>query len=164
MKSIYFIRHAKSSWDDPSLRDFDRPLNGRGKKDAPLMGLELAKRSIKPNLIISSPAKRAKITAQVIAKSLAYDTQRILYDEQLYHASMQDYLDILEDVDDVVDRLFIVSHNPGTNCICDRLNGAYLGNIPTTGIVAFDADISRWRDLQPETAHKTLFIYPKMFK
>ena len=84
MKTLFLIRHAKSSWDDTALPDKDRPLNDRGKRDAPKMGKRLAKRDVKPDLILSSPAKRALTTAEIIAKKLDYKLKDIVVDDRLY--------------------------------------------------------------------------------
>src|SRR5437899_11500650 len=95
MKTLFLVRHAKSSWDDTALPDKDRPLNDRGKRDAPKMGERLAKRGVTPDLILSSPAKRALETAQIIAKKLDYKLADIVVDERLYATGADDLLDVI---------------------------------------------------------------------
>src|SRR5206468_6352752 len=95
MKTIFLIRHAKSSWDDTTLPDKDRPFNDRGKRDAPKMGKRLAKRNVVPNLILSSPAKRALKTAQIIATKLDYKLGDIVVDERLYATGADELLHVI---------------------------------------------------------------------
>jgi phosphohistidine phosphatase len=92
MKTLFLIRHAKSSWGDTALPDKDRPLDDRGKRDAPKMGKRLAKRDVKPDLILSSPAMRALATAEIIAKKLDYKLEDILVDDRLYASEADDLL------------------------------------------------------------------------
>ncbi len=96
MKYIYLIRHAKSSWGEVDISDFDRPLNKRGKKDLPFMANRLKEFGIKPDLILSSPAKRAQKTAKTIAETIDYDMQDILYEESLYDSSYTTYRYLLD--------------------------------------------------------------------
>ena len=88
MKRLYLVRHAKSSWKDPDLDDFDRPLNKRGKRDAPLMGQKLRQADVRPDLIVSSPAKRAAKTAKIMAGQIEYPVKKIIWDESLYAAGI----------------------------------------------------------------------------
>ena len=132
MKTIYFIRHAKSSWKDPLLKDFDRPLNSRGKRDAPFMAERLKYFKVKPDLILSSPALRAKKSAQIIAKTLEC---QITYEPKLYESSIETYVQILHGLNNDINTLFIVAHNPEITLMCEWLTDAILCNIPTFGIV-----------------------------
>ncbi|MCK5032034.1 MAG: histidine phosphatase family protein, partial [Calditrichia bacterium] len=108
MKTLYLLRHAKSSWDNPELDDFERPLNKRGHHDAPLIGNLLEKLNISPDLIISSPAIRASMTARIIADAIKYPLDRIRYDENIYEAGEMDLLEVIYAVDDTVDKLMLV--------------------------------------------------------
>ena len=112
MKTITFVRHAKSSWADPDLKDFDRPLNSRGKSDAPEMGQRLAVNNIFPDLIITSPAKRAKATAFKIAKELNFPKSKIVEEMQLYLSSAKLICDVIKTVNDATKNLFVFGHNP----------------------------------------------------
>ena len=100
MKTLFLIRHAKSSWDDTALADNDRPLNARGKRDAPKMGKRLAKRGVKPDLILSSPATRALKTAEIIAKKLDYRRKNIVVDDRLYAVEADQLLDVIRKLGD----------------------------------------------------------------
>src|SRR5690606_35105361 len=113
MKTLYLVRHAKSSWDNLSLADFDRPLNKRGEKDAPEMGKRLALRNIKPQLMLSSPANRAYTTVRKIGAALAIPEKNIKTDEALFHADVQEILNVIGRQDDAIGSLMVFGHNPG---------------------------------------------------
>src|SRR5450631_3680242 len=112
MKTLILVRHAKSSWEDAALPDKERPLNERGKRDAPDMGKRLAKRDVKPELILSSPARRAFATAKIIAKSLGYKLKNIVVDDRLYPGAADEILNSIHRLDKQLDRVMIVGHNP----------------------------------------------------
>src|SRR5690242_21738198 len=112
MKTLFLIRHAKSSWDDTALPDKDRPLNDRGKRDAPKMGKRLAKRDVKPDLILSSPAKRALTTAKIIAKKLEYKFTDIVVNDRLYAGAAHDLLNVIHRLGDRPKRVILFGHNP----------------------------------------------------
>ena len=142
MKKLILVRHAKSSWDYPHLTDFERPLNKRGKKNAPDMGQRLKNAGIVPDLIISSPAKRAFKTSKLIAQELGYPTRDILTDQELYHSGTNTMLNVLRSQGDNNDLIMLFAHNPGITDFAEYLTGEYIGNIVTAGIfgVAFDTD------------------------
>ena len=135
MKKIYLIRHAKSSWSEEEISDFDRPLNKRGKRDLLFMANRLREFSITPELILSSTAKRAQKSAKVIAQNINYDVDKIKYDESLYDSSYSTYRYLLDSLDDKLNSVFIVAHNPTLTEVAERLSGAILTNIPTCSIV-----------------------------
>ena len=159
MKKLCIIRHAKSSWKDSTLDDFDRPLNKRGEKNAPLMGTKLKKKKIQPDMILSSPALRAKSTAKIIAKKTKY-IQKIVYDENIYEAMPNTLHKILNKQDDQHEIVFIVGHNPGLNMLADKYVDFY-ENIPTCGIVEIEFDCDRWISIDKENATLISFDYPK---
>ncbi len=138
MKQIFLIRHAKSSWKNPDLDDFDRPLNKRGKRNAPEMARRLAVQGIVPDRIVSSPAKRARKTAVQLAKGTGYSKERIVYRDDLYHGSIRCYVKTIKRHLQDVDRLFIVGHNCTLTDLACYLSGSYFENIPTAGIVALE--------------------------
>src|SRR5690606_16808146 len=113
MKTLYVIRHAKSSWENPLLADIDRPLNDRGKRDAPRMGKRLQERAVVPNLMLSSPAKRALSTCKRIAEILGYGVDKIKTERKLYHADEDDLLNIIKGLNDKCQVVMIFGHNPG---------------------------------------------------
>jgi phosphohistidine phosphatase len=162
MKRLTLIRHAKSSWDNPTLRDFDRPLNGRGRRDTPEMGRRLVRRGEAPGALISSPANRALTTAHGIAEALQFPISEVVEDSNLYHASSHDILAVAELFDDSWEHVMIFCHNPGiTQCQYD-LTGVHVDNIPTCGIAAIELDIDSWIDIAPDTGTLLYFDYPKL--
>lgn len=138
MKRLFLIRHAKSSWGKPDLSDFDRPLNKRGKRNGPEMAARLARLSVLPDLIVASPAKRAKKTAAYMAKGTGYPKGNIQYDEGLYMGSMEFYISLLEESFKTVDTIFLVGHNFTITDLAGYLSGAAIANVPTCGIVALE--------------------------
>lgn len=164
MKILYIVRHAKSSWDDPKLADYDRPLNKRGKKDAPLMGKVLKEKGLVPNLLLSSPAKRALSTAKKIAEELGYSKKEILTEEKLYHASKQTILKVVQKQKDKVESMMIVGHNPGLTELASLLAHINIGNIPTIGIVCIEFATDTWKDANQENSSFRFFDYPKIHK
>ncbi len=135
MKQVYLIRHAKSSWANPDLDDFDRPLNGRGKRNAPEMARRLEVLGIHPDAIISSPAKRARRTAAYMAKGTGYKKSDIMFDENLYIGSLSYHLKVIATSFQKYDTLFIVGHNHTFTELADYLTGKEFGNVPTCGVV-----------------------------
>ena len=161
LKELILIRHAKSSWADPSLDDRDRPLNNRGKRDAPFMGKRLASHSCIPDKIISSPARRARKTARIIARQLSYPKKDIVLLEDLYTSSINSMYRILHACEKGVNRLFLVGHNYVITDFCVDLTGADIENIPTCGIAAIRFKGS-WSHIAPESGELFFFDYPKL--
>lgn len=150
MKTLLVLRHAKSSWDDQNLDDHDRPLNARGERDAPRMGRLARKKRLSVELIISSDALRARLTAEAVADAIGYGGQ-ILLDPRLYHASAADILAVLRGaVDDNVTTVMIVGHNPGLEDLVARLTGDPEG-LPTAALAQIALPIERWPDLTAST-------------
>ena len=165
MKTIILIRHAKSSWKDPSLDDFDRPLNKRGKRNAPLMGKKLKERQIMPDLILSSPAKRARKTAIAVAKAIGYPKKKIKYHDDMYHPSARYLFEMVRNQDDRNDTIMLFGHNPDFNDFADMLlehNPIY--NIPTTGIYCIRFDVDNWKKLREGKGESVFFDYPKRYQ
>ncbi len=159
MKKLYLIRHAKSDWSNPSLDDFDRPLNKRGNKNAPFMGRILRKKEVSPDLIISSPAYRARETAKKIAKKVNY-REEIMYNEYIYGASLPTILEIINFIEDEYDEVFLIGHNPGLNMLAFYLVD-FNKNLPTCGIIEIEFDCQTWRDAVRKCAKLISFEYPK---
>ena len=126
MKLLYLARHAKSSWKNMDLSDIDRPLNKRGKKDAPFMGKILSKKGINPDLIISSPAKRARKTALVIAEEISYPINSIQYEDNVYESSSRELLEFVKSIDDEYNSVMIFGHNPGFTMLHNYLCSVYI--------------------------------------
>ena len=162
-KLLYLIRHAKSSWDDPSLRDHDRPLNKRGKRDAPLMANVLKKKGIKPDMIYSSTAERALEFAKVIAEILDFKKKKIVSTKDLYMADVKEMLGILRSVEDSAKTVFMVSHNPYITEFANSLCNYNLDNIPTSGVFCVEFDEKKWKDIDLGKGKFVSFDYPKKY-
>lgn len=162
MKTLYLIRHAKSSWKFPELDDFDRPLNKRGKRDAPMMGQRLHQHSIVPNLILCSPAKRTKRTAQAIAKAVDYPASEIKYRQAIYEASAEEMSTLLQSVDNSENTVLLVAHNPGLTELANRLTSHYIDNVLTAGVVAMQFSITHWKEIENEQGQFLWYDYPKL--
>jgi len=160
MKTLLLIRHAKSSWDDAGLSDFDRPLNDRGKKEAPRMAERLHERNIKIDAFVSSPAKRAKKTAEQFAKQYKKD-EDIIFRTELYMAGDDVFSAIVEKLDDKYDCVAVFSHNPGITDFANVLTDARIDNIPTSGIFAVSIDTKKWSKFKDAKKNFLFFDYPK---
>ncbi len=160
-KTLYLVRHAKSSWSDPSLSDRDRPLNKRGRRTAPDMGSRLALKGHQPDLIISSPAKRALMTAGIIAKELDYDKSEILTDESMYFSGDRGMLKMLEGVDDRYQRVMIVGHNPAMTSLMNSLVETSVYNMPTCAIAVIGYNMASWSALRSADGNLLDYDFPK---
>lgn len=163
MKTLYIVRHAKSSWADPLQDDFDRPLNDRGKRDAPRMGKRLKEKNIFPDLMLSSPARRAYATAKRISKVLGYDKSKIKTADKLYHADEEKMLEVIRGVKDKHKSLMVFGHNPGLTDFVNAFQDGELDidNVPTCGIVAFELDIDSWSKASWGKGKMLFFDFPK---
>jgi phosphohistidine phosphatase len=165
MKTLYIIRHAKSSWDDPDLSDFERPLNKRGKKDAPNMARRLKEKRVTPDVMISSPATRAFETCKEFAKILGFDSDHIKSDRRLYHANEDQLLTVIRELKDRKrddeEIVLLFGHNPGLTEFANMLLNGYIDSIPTCGIVKATLNINRWQDANFGCGQIDFFDYPK---
>lgn len=161
MKRLYLIRHAKSSWSNPGLDDIERPLNKRGKRDAPFMGERLKKYQVCPDLIYTSPAKRARKTAKQIALCVGYPVENIIQKGDIYTSDLNRLLVVIQQTSADVNTLFVVGHNYVLTDMAEYLTGETLINIPTCGIVGMDFEIDSWRDVHGDRAEMLFFDYPK---
>jgi phosphohistidine phosphatase len=146
MKTLLLLRHAKSSWNDSSLDDHDRPLNERGRRDAPRMGMFVREHRLTPDVIITSDAVRARLTAEAVAEKAGYAGE-ILMDPRLYLASPADILHVLRTVPGAkAATVMIVGHNPGLEELLARMTGEPEG-MPTAALAQITLPIDQWRDL-----------------
>jgi phosphohistidine phosphatase len=161
-RTLVVIRHAKSSWANPLQSDFERPLNERGEHDAPMMGERLKALKIIPDLIIASPAKRAKQTAKKIAATLGYDAEAIQWVDKLYHCIPSVFEEVILEIDESVKTVFIVAHNPGISAFVNELSPAFsIDHMPTCGVVAARMDTEQWSDFPLTERNVILFEFPK---
>ncbi len=163
MKTLFIIRHAKSSWDDPDQSDFDRPLNERGKRNAPSMGKRLKDKGIHPDIMITSPAKRTWATGTRIAEILNYSKDKIKTFKALYHADEEVILETVRNMNDRCQVVMLIGHNPGltdfVNTVAD--DAWYIDNLPTCAVVGFSFNEESWRNIKWGTGKLVLFDYPK---
>ena len=164
-KTILIIRHAKSSWSMATLSDFDRPLNDRGLYDAPMMAKRLLSAGLTIDKFISSPAKRAITTAGFFAETFGQIKNDILQIPSLYHAPVKLFYRVIEDIDDAVNSIAVFSHNPGiTDFVNTLTSSTKLDNMPTCGIFAVKAIISKWEEFEDAEKKFFFFDYPKNIK
>ncbi len=162
MKTLYLARHAKSSWKHPELSDIERPLNKRGKRDAPIIGHLLKDKSINPDIIISSPAVRARKTAETIAEIIDYPKSKILIDVNIYESSSSELRNIIQGFDDKYNSVMMFGHNPGFTMLNNYLTESFIDNIPTCGVVGIHFN-SSWKKIEGASGKAFFFIYPKLF-
>ncbi|MBU0559314.1 MAG: histidine phosphatase family protein [Bacteroidetes bacterium] len=161
MKTLYLLRHAKSSWKYIDLPDEERPLSIRGKSDAPLMGKVLANMNVQVDIIIASPAQRAKQTALEISKKLGFNKSKIVIEDLIYESGTADLLTVLKSISDKNDFALMVGHNPGFTLLHNYLCNFHIDNIPTCGITAIKLKISKWAELKAKCGKLLFYDYPK---
>jgi phosphohistidine phosphatase len=161
MKRLILVRHAKSSWKNALLSDVDRPLNARGKRDAPRIGAYLASQGMQPDIILASPAKRARKTAKLIAEVLPDARERILYDPALYQASPELLMARLGALDENWQQVMLIGHNPGLTEFAKLLTNIGIDNLPTCGVIVTDLPITSWGEAISGTGKVILRICPK---
>lgn len=162
MKTLLLVRHAKSSWDLATLNDFDRSLNERGKKDAPVMAQRLLDRKIDINIFVSSPAKRAKKTAELFCSIYKKDKEQIIFIPALYHASLNTFFEVVTQLNDDYNCVAIFSHNPViTEFVNQLVENITIENMPTCGVFAVKTSITKWKEFSTSKKELLFFDYPK---
>lgn len=161
MKHILLIRHAKSSWNDPALSDFDRPLNERGKQDSPQMARRLLAKSIAIDAFISSPARRARKTAALFAAEYNYDKDKIMLIPELYHASPANFFEAIAQAPDHANTIAIFSHNPGITEFVNLLTEVRIDDMPTCAIFGVQVNTQNWAHFKEAPKTFWFFDYPK---
>jgi len=145
MKELLILRHAKSSWSNPTLADIDRPLNKRGKRDAPRMGALLREQDLVPDLILCSPAVRARKTARAVSNESGFMGDIEIHDD-FYPGDPSTFIDILASNPDLIERAMVVGHNPGLEELLDTLTGES-ARLPTSALAQISLPISHWAEL-----------------
>lgn len=157
------IRHAKSGWADSAQPDFDRPLNERGKKDAPAMGERLKTVGLIPDAFISSSAKRARQTAKRLAEGVGYEKELIRMEDKLYLCEPHVFDELISHLDDSLNTVFIVGHNPGITAYANSLSDRFaIDDMPTCSVVATQAETGHWSDFRQTKKEVIFFEYPKI--
>ncbi|MGF1923157.1 MAG: SixA phosphatase family protein [Bacteroidia bacterium] len=160
-KRLILIRHAKSDWGNPSIKDFDRPLNKRGHLNAPEMAQRLVSQQIIPDLIVSSPALRAITTANYFAKEWGIGENHIETDRSIYEAPLRALLNSVNQFDNIHNSIAMFGHNPGLTDFVNYLSDVDIYNMPTCSVVMLEFGFDDWRMVSSSTAKVLLFDYPK---
>lgn len=161
MKTLYLLRHAKSSWENPTTKDFDRPLNQRGEQDVPIMANYFSGLFACPDKIIASPATRTKATASLFAMGIDYEKQ-IEYNSDIYEAHYLNLLEIIQAIPDSEESAMLVGHNPGITNLANYLSNSHVtDNVPTCGLVALNFNLPYWHHINEAHGELIRFIYPK---
>ncbi len=162
MKTLFLLRHAKSSWSNPGLDDRQRPLNKRGMRDAPLMGGRFRENNGCPDLILTSPAFRARRTAELFGDACGYAAEKIVEESELYFLGAKTIEDIIVNQDDRYQSLMLVFHNPDITHFANSIDAAMrIDNVPTCGLVKLVSDIQHWRDWSRSNTRFEYFDYPR---
>lgn len=159
MKTLFILRHAKSSWSDPDLADFDRPLNDRGERTAPFMGELMRKNAFSPSVILSSPAIRAKQTALLVKEAGNLDAE-VRFDERIYEASPQGLRQVVSEIDEAYETAMLVGHNPGMEGFIRFLTG-HLEPMPTAALAVVDLQIDMWNKIDDGIGELQTVYRPK---
>lgn len=160
MKNLYLVRHAKSSWDDSSLADQQRPLNNRGLKNAPEMGRRLADAGLSLDLIVSSPANRAFSTASFLATAIGYEIEQIQKRDEMYFDGPSAMLEIIRNTEPALQSLMLVGHNPDMTSFLNSLCGFQTGNMPTCAIASIEFDCA-WSEVTYDSGALLYYDFPK---
>ncbi|WP_420426707.1 SixA phosphatase family protein [Algiphilus sp.] len=160
--TLSLVRHAKSAWDDPELEDFERPLNARGRRDAPRMAQLAATQCAQVPILLSSPAVRAITTARRFAEAFDIDARTMRIDARLYEASAGDWCEVLQSQPDDGKALMAFGHNPGISAfaawLCPDMRGV---EMPTAALLILELECQRWAELAPDCARRIAYHRPR---
>lgn len=159
MKTLFLLRHAKSSWNDASLTDFERPLNERGQNAAPLIGEFMRRQKLRPNLILCSPAERARQTIALVSQAAAFKAE-LRYDERIYAATRARLSAVVSQIDEGVGKVLLVGHNPGLEELIESLTGEVL-RMPTAALALITLNIERWAETREQCGQLIQLVKPK---
>lgn len=161
MKQLLLMRHAKASIGEMGITDWDRPLNERGKKDAPEMGKRIKQFGFKPDLIVSSPAKRTSKTAKAIAAELHYSEHHIQFEESIYEAHIDEVLQLIRQLPPEAKHVILVGHNPTFTGLVGYLSSSFIEQLPTAGIALIKFDVPDWKMVTQHSGSLVWFDFPK---
>ena len=161
MKTLIAVRHAKSSWEHPHVRDFDRPLNPRGKRDAPIMAAHTRDMGLDVERIYTSPAARAMTTARAFADAFGLDDHGLVADESVYAAGLGELLGAVKRFDQRIETAMLVGHNPGISELAMALTGRDMGSMPTCAVAEIRIDINSWAEIEESAGELISYEYPK---
>ena len=163
MKTLTLIRHAKSSWLDMSIDDFDRPLNKRGKKDGPFMNTWLKKHAVQPELVLCSPASRARLTLDALSYLSTYAKETRLVDD-MYESSYLTLVSVIQDIPESIDHAALIGHNPGLSDLAHYLSRDDFDRLVTSAVLILELDITQWKDIKPHCGSIRTHVWPKLLK
>lgn len=163
MKLVTLIRHAKSSWDNANLSDFERPLNARGRRDAEFMSKMLPTLLPNPDMIYCSKAQRAMETAGYFLESYNFPSDKVLYDYGLYENGIRYLIKIIQNTPEFANNLIIIGHNPDITAFSNAFTGTYFDNVPTCGIIGIEFEIDKWTEFSHEIGKIRFYEYPKKY-
>ncbi len=163
MKTVYLVRHAKSSWDHPGLLDIERPLGDRGLRDAPFMAKMLRDKGAQPDVLISSPAVRALTTASFFKTAFELEGPDLLIKDEIYEAASQTILRLISTLPEKYGTVMLFGHNPTFTSVANLFTNKYIANIPTCGVVRIDAAVENWADFSEKTGRMEAYYFPKQF-
>lgn len=164
MKTLYLVRHAKSSWDNANLADFDRPLNKRGQKAAPFMAKLMSENNVQVDRIISSPANRALTTAETFCEVLGYPLEKIEQRIEIYEGGINQMLQIVREIPDSCSSAMLFGHNPTITSFANFISGEHLENIVTCGVVRIDLKTDFWQQTLMDSGKLVWYEYPKKYQ
>jgi phosphohistidine phosphatase len=159
MKTLYLLRHAESSWDDSGLQDFERPLNGRGREAAPLVGRYMRRKDVRPDLLLSSPAERARQTATLVSEAAGL-TAPLRHDERIYEADTARLLEVVSQVEEEAGAVLLVGHNPGMEGLLELLTGERRG-MPTAALACVGLEVEKWGRVRERAGRLEWLVRPK---
>jgi phosphohistidine phosphatase len=163
MKRLYLIRHAKSSWKNIELRDIERPLNKRGKRDAPFMAQKMAQKGMQVDALVASPSQRTRRTAEAFAAALDYSTESIQWNPRIYEASARELLQIIQQWQTGWQSVALFAHNFACTDLANYYAAMPIENVPTTGVVTILFEVENWAAVRKHNGRVLDFIYPKLY-
>lgn len=164
VKDVCLVRHAKSSWDQPGLDDYNRPLDPRGLRDGPLMAQKMHELNLVPDLIITSGAKRARSTAEFFRKEFDLGPEKFIVNDKLYEATPEDVYSVISSAPDTARFLYIFGHNPTMTWVANSIAGVHIDNVPTAGVLHIQTMVASWKKFKPQHAGFVSFHYPKLYQ
>ena len=163
MKTLYLIKHAKSNWGIPDIRDFERPISKSGAKDVNTISSYLMIQNILPDIMLSSCALRAQETTDLLANKIGYEGKKIFL-EELYMTTAEDIQEIIMAQDDSFNHIFVIAHNPQISEFINLVIEEHFSKMPSMGVVALNFDIDEWSEMENTKGKVDFFIFPKQFK
>jgi phosphohistidine phosphatase len=162
MKTLLLLRHAKSSWDDASLKDFDRPLNERGSRAAPLVGRFMREQGVAPDLVLCSPARRTRETVALVAQAAHWDAP-VRFDERIYEASVERLVEVISQIEEKANKALVIGHNPGMEELIFHLTGEEK-RVPTAALAQVALDVEKWGKIHQGCGTLDWLVKPKQLE